>query len=106
VIATGVEYLQIISYNYVASGLIFVSASMFQAMGNTLPSLAASFLRIMIVAIPAVIMSRMPGFTLTWIWYLSVFAVWIQLLTSLYLLRRELGRKLGFPPEGAVPAAA
>ena len=106
VIATGVEYLQIISYNYVASGLIFVSASMFQAMGNTLPSLAASFLRIMIVAIPAVIMSRMPGFTLTWIWYLSVFAVWIQLLTSLYLLRRELGRKLGFSPEGAVPAAA
>ncbi len=106
VIATGVEYLRIISYNYVASGLIFVSASMFQAMGNTLPSLAASVLRIVIVAIPSIIMSRMPGFTLTWIWYLSVFAVWVQLLTSLYLLRRELARKLNFTPDGLIPAAA
>ena len=103
VIATGVEYLRIISYNYVASGLIFVSASMFQAMGNTLPSLAASFLRIVIVAIPAVMMSRMQGFTLTWIWYLSVFAVWVQLLTSLYLLRRELAKRLSFPAEPSLP---
>src|SRR5947207_3619961 len=48
VIAVGEEYLRIISWNYVASGLVFVSSSMFQAMGNTIPSLIASAFRIAI----------------------------------------------------------
>src|SRR6185436_16092698 len=52
VIAVGVEYLRIVSWNYVASGLIFVASSMFQAMGNTMPSLIASAVRILLVAIP------------------------------------------------------
>src|SRR5262245_36378179 len=79
----GVEYLRIISSNYLASGLIFVSSSMFQAMGNTMPSLISSALRIVIVFIPAIILSRMPGFQLRWIWYLSAGAVWVQLAISL-----------------------
>ena len=60
VIAVGAEYLRIISWNFVASGLIFVGSSMFQAMGNTLPSLIASFVRIVIFAIPAFLLSRLP----------------------------------------------
>ena len=39
VLAVGEEYLRIISWNFVASGVVFVSSSMFQAMGNTLPPL-------------------------------------------------------------------
>ena len=42
VIAVGSEYLRIIAWTFVGSGLVFVSSSMFQALGNTLPSLAAS----------------------------------------------------------------
>ncbi len=37
VIRVGVEYLQIVTLNFVPSGITFVSASMFQAMGNTHP---------------------------------------------------------------------
>ena len=108
VVAVGVEYLRIISYNYVASGLIFVSASMFQAMGNTVPSLFASVLRIVLVAIPAVMLARMPGFQLNWIWYRSAAAVWIQLAASLWFLRRELSRRLRFEPHvpPSIPEAA
>lgn len=95
-IAVGAEYLRIISWNYVASGLIFVASSMFQAMGNTLPSLATSAVRIVVVAIPAFILSRMPGFQLHWIWYLSVASVLLQLTLSMALLRREFGRRLSF----------
>jgi Na+-driven multidrug efflux pump len=96
----------------VASGLIFVNSSMFQAMGNTIPSLLTSSLRILLVAIPAVILSRMAGFDLAWVWYLSVFSVFVQLALSMYLLRREFGRRLNFEvpvtpvptiPEPAVP---
>jgi putative MATE family efflux protein len=94
VIAVGTEYLRIVSWNYIASGLIFVASSMFQAMGNTVPSLITSSVRIAIITILAVIVVQMPGFQLRWIWYLSVFSVLVQLGLSLGLLRREFDRRL------------
>jgi putative MATE family efflux protein len=96
VIDVGTEYLVIVSWNYVASGLIFVASSMFQAMGNTVPSLVTSTVRIGLIAIPAVILSRLPGFQLRWIWYLSVASVLVQMTLSLLLLRREFSRRLVF----------
>jgi Na+-driven multidrug efflux pump len=85
----------------VASGLIFVASSMFQAMGNTVPSLVTSAVRIIMVAIPAFLLSRVPGFQLRWIWYLSVGSILVQLTLSMLLLRREFGRRLVFEPQRA-----
>jgi len=96
VIAVGDEYLRISSWNFVASGLIFVTASMFQAMGNTIPSLVTSFTRIVVVAIPAFLLSRMPGFEMRWIWYLSVIAVTLQMSLNLLVLQREFRLRLAF----------
>lgn len=96
VIDAGVEYLRIIAFTFPASGIIFVNSSMFQAMGNTLPSLFTSVVRIVLVAIPIVILSRMRGFHLTWIWYLSLGAVVVQLALSMILLQREFRRRLAF----------
>ena len=86
--------MRIVAWNYVASGLIFVASSMFQAMGNTLPSLIASAVRILLITIPAVALSRLPGFQLHTIWYLSVAAVYVQLAISMYLLSREFRVRL------------
>jgi Na+-driven multidrug efflux pump len=97
VLAVGTGYLRIVSWNFLASGLVFVASSMFQAMGNTVPSLVASGTRILLVAVPAILLSRTPGFQLNWIWYLSVGAVFVQLTLSLLLLRREFRRRLTFP---------
>ena len=94
VIAVGSEYLRISSWNFIASGVIFVASSTFQAMGNTLPALATSTLRILLVAIPAFILSRWPGFELRWIWYLSVASIVFQMTASLLLLRREFRLRL------------
>ena len=106
VLAVGSEYLRIVSWNFVASGLIFVASglvfvasSMFQAMGNTVPSLVASGTRILLVAVPAILLSRTAGFQLNWIWYLSVGAVFVQLALSMLLLRREFTRRLAFPSQ-------
>ncbi|MEP7272605.1 MAG: MATE family efflux transporter [Acidobacteriota bacterium] len=96
VIAVGEEYLRIVSWSYVASGVNFVTSSMFQAMGNTVPSLVVSAARIVTVAIPSFLLARMPGFQLRWIWYLSLVSVILQLALSLWLLRREFGRRLQF----------
>ena len=95
VVAVGAEYLRVISWNYVASGLIFVASSMFQALGNTVPSLTASAVRMVLVVAPAVALARLPGFRLSWIWYLSAAAVYVQLALALWLLRREFARRLG-----------
>jgi putative MATE family efflux protein len=98
VISVASTYLRIVSWNFVASGLIFVASSMFQAMGNTVPSLITSGVRILIVALPAYLLSKTSGFQLDWIWYLSVASVFIQLALSMLLLRREFGRRLNFAP--------
>lgn len=94
VVAVGEEYLRIVSWNYLAAGLVFVTSSMFQAMGNTKPSLVASFVRIVVVAIPAVVLSTVPGFQLRWVWYLTVVSVTLQLALSLWLLNREFRVRL------------
>jgi putative MATE family efflux protein len=101
VIAVGTEYLRIVSWTFAASGVIYVGSSMFQALGHTLPALMASFARIVIVAIPAFLLSRLPGFQLHWIWYLSVVAITVQLVLNLLLLRREFRRRLSFAPASA-----
>jgi putative MATE family efflux protein len=101
VVAVGSEYLRILCWTFVMSGIVFVGSSMFQAMGNTLPALVASFTRIVLVAVPAFILARMAGFELRWIWYLSVAAGVVQFTLNLVLLHREFRRKL-IPMEATV----
>ena len=62
VITVGDEYLRIVSWTFPLSGLIFVCSSMFQAMGNTMPSLVASVTRVVVIAVPAILLSATPGF--------------------------------------------
>jgi Na+-driven multidrug efflux pump len=106
VIAVGEEYLHIIAWNFVASGIVFVASSMFQAMGNTMPSLITSATRIVIVAVPVMLLARTPGFALRWIWYISVAAVVVQLVMNLLLLRREFRIRLNFEAAGGRDAQA
>ena len=106
VISVGEEYLRIVSWSYIASGIIFVASSMFQAMGNTIPSLVSSFTRIVGTAIPVLYLSRVPGFTLRWVWLLSAVTVFAQLTISLLLLRREFRRRLVFAAADAPPSTA
>ena len=80
---------------------MFVAGSMFQAMGNTLPSIATSLVRIVLVALPVFVLARSPGFALATIWRLGVLSVFVQLTPGLLLLRREFSRRLRFR-DGAV----
>ena len=96
VVAVGDEYLRVISWSFIASGLIFVSSSMFQAMGNTLPSLIASGARMVVLTIPVFLLARLSTFQLHWVWYLSLATAYFQLGLVLLLLRREFARRLDF----------
>jgi putative MATE family efflux protein len=103
VVAVGVEYLRIISWSFVGSGIVFVASSMFQAMGNTLPSLISSAARIVLVVVPALILSRRPGFALWWLWLVAAASIFLQMTISLLLLRREFRTRLAFAPRQEVP---
>jgi len=96
VIAFGSEYLRIISLNFLAMGIVFTSSSVFQGIGNTLPPLVSSMTRLFLFALPATLLSRMPGFQIRHVWYLSVASILFQACVNLLLLRREFRRKLAF----------
>ena len=107
VIAFGSDYLRIVSLNFVAAGLVFTSSSMFQGLGNTLPPLLSSASRLLLFALPALLISRTEGFDIRHLWYLSVASQTLQACFNLLLLRRELHHKLRFEEgEGFIPASA
>jgi putative MATE family efflux protein len=94
VIAQGTEYLRIISWNFIATGIVYSCSGMFQALGNTWPALISSGSRLLTFAIPAAWLSFQPGFRIEQVWYLSVVTVALQAVISLLLIRREFRRKL------------
>jgi Na+-driven multidrug efflux pump len=107
VIAFGSEYLRIISLNFVAMGVVFTISSVFQGIGNTFPPLISSMTRLVLFALPAVLLSRVPGFQIRHVWYMSVASILFQAGVNLLLLRREFQKKLTFDEPaglGAEPA--
>ncbi len=107
VIQFGSDYLRIVAFNFVAAGIVFTSSSMFQGLGNTMPPLMSSASRLILFALPALLLSQRPGFDIKFVWYLSVGSQTLQAGINLWLLRRELNKKLRFE-DGAdfIPASA
>lgn len=100
VIDYGSEYLAIIAFVFVASGIVFSSSSVFQGLGNTVPPLLTTASRLLLFALPSLWMAGRPGFQVRHVWYLSVASQALQAVLVLILLRRELAAKLRFE-EGA-----
>lgn len=93
VVAVAAEFLGIISFNFVASGIVFACSGIFQALGNTWPSLLSTSLRLLTFVLPALWLSRQPGFHLDQVWHLSVATMVLQALVSLGLARWQLNRR-------------
>jgi len=96
VIAFGSDYLKIVSLNFVAAGIVFTTSSVFQGIGNTWPPLFSSMTRLVLFALPAILVARTSGFEIRHVWYLSVASQVLQMCINLLLLRRELRKKLTF----------
>jgi putative MATE family efflux protein len=97
VIRIGVDYLHIAAWSFVASGVVFVSSSMFQALGNAVPPMLTSISRIALISVPIIILSQQPGFVLKTIWYISVCGTVLQMIANLALLQREFHKR--FAPQ-------
>lgn len=103
VITIGGEFLQIISWNFVAQGIIFTCSGMFQGLGNTKPAMFSSGSRLLIFVVLAVWASKQEGFTINQVWYVSVLSVAVQAIISVLLVLKEFRLKL---KNLQVPAAA
>lgn len=101
VIRMGAEFISIVSLNFIASGIVFTCSGMFQALGNTVPSLAASATRLLTFGIPAAWLTTAPWFELHHLWYTSVLSITLQAGLAWWLLAREMRRKLGQSPKVA-----
>jgi len=107
VIDFGSEYLRIAALNFVAAGVVFTTSSIFQGIGNTWPPLFSSLTRLLLFALPAILVARTPGFHIKHVWYLSVASQLIQAGINLLLLRREMRKRLNFEGlEHLVPGGA
>jgi putative MATE family efflux protein len=101
VVAVAADFLAIISWNFVAAGIVFTCSGMFQALGNTVPSIVSSAVRFTVWITPALWMSSRPGFSLHRLWLLAVAASTVHALFAFWLLRREVARR---SINGLVPA--
>ena len=107
VIVFGSDYLRIVSFNFVAAGIVFTTSSVFQGIGNTWPPLFTSMTRLVFFVLPAVLVARTPGFEIKHVWYLSVASIVLQACVNLLLLRREFRKKLTFENlENLIPGGA
>ncbi len=95
------EFLHIVSWNFVASGLVFTCSGLFQALGDTRPALWSSASRLLTFVAPALVLAASPGFELRQLWLLSVASVALQALLSLVLLHRALRNRLAMVPAPA-----
>ena len=93
VLAVAAQFLAVISWNFVASGVVFTCSGMFQALGNTVPSVISSGVRLVLWILPALWVSSRPGFHLRQLWYVSVGATTVHALFALWLLRREVSQR-------------
>jgi putative MATE family efflux protein len=88
-------FLQLMSWIFVAQGLIYICSTVFQGLGNTVPALISSAVRFVGFAGPALWLSMRPTFHIETLWYLSILSVALQAVVSLTLVRSEFRSRCG-----------
>jgi MATE family, multidrug efflux pump len=103
VVLASASYLRAISLTYIATALIFATASVFQGIGNTRPPFVSSLLRVLVFAVPVAILSHTSFFNLNYVWYISAGSIFVQAMMNMVFLWRELQRKM---ESGAIAVVA
>lgn len=93
-IGIAAAFLQLTSWSLVAQTLISTCTSMFQALGNTMPSLISTSIRVGVFSITVLWISRRATFHIEEVWYVWVASLALQAIVSLCLLRIEFKRQV------------
>jgi putative MATE family efflux protein len=93
-LAVGTQYLQVLSWNFVASGIVFTCSAVFQGLGHTMPAVWSSASRLVSFLVPALWLAASPEFQLIHLWYVSIASITLQATISLWFVRGEFRRRL------------
>jgi putative MATE family efflux protein len=96
-LTVGSQFLMMISWNFLAAGLVFTCSAVFQGLGHTLPAVLSSACRLVCFVAPALWLAASPQFQLTQLWYVSVASGTLQACLSLWLVRGEFRRRVPLP---------
>lgn len=94
VIEVGSVFLQLISLNFIAQGIVFSCSGIFQGLGNTRPAMLSSMVRILVFLPLAVYLKYQPEFTINQVWWVSILSVTTQAVVSYLLVQREFRKRL------------
>ncbi|RXJ73691.1 MATE family efflux transporter [Veronia nyctiphanis] len=94
VILVAATFLSFIGFNFVPTGIVMTSSGMFQSFGNTLPSLASTFIRVGTFSLCLIYLVSKDNFEVTTIWLLSVSTVFVQAAISYTLLQKAMKKKV------------
>ena len=103
--AVGATFLRIISWTFLAQGVVFTCSGVFQGLGNTIPAMVSSGVRLAVFVPLAVWLAGRPEFHLDEVWWLSVATVWLQAVVSYVLLRQQFKRRLVEGPGPSAPVS-
>lgn len=87
-------FLELSSWALVAQAVVTTCSSIFQSLGNTVPSMVSSCVRLLTFIIPVMWLSTESTYNVEDVWYLSVATLILQAGISLWLLRAEFKRRL------------
>jgi putative MATE family efflux protein len=93
-VAVATQFLNLISLNFIASGLVFTCSAVFQGLGNTVPAVLSAATRIVSFIVPAMWLAHQPQFHLVELWYISIASMTVQAVVSLWLVRSQLRRRM------------
>ena len=96
-LAVATQYLKVVSWNFLANGIVFTCSGVFQGLGNTIPAVLSSASRLLSFILPALWLASQPHFELIHVWYISVASIALQAILSLWLVRREFRLRLSAP---------
>ena len=93
VIAVGVQFLRMVSWNFLTTAFVISAGAVFQGVGNTWPALVAATARAVAVVLPILWIQQMDNYVIEWVWWIAVLAVALQAVICtwwvLQVLRRE-----------------
>jgi putative MATE family efflux protein len=104
--AVGATFLRVISWTFIAQGIVFTCSGVFQGLGNTLPAMLSSALRLAVFVPLAIWLAAQREFQLEQVWWLSVTTVWLQAAVSYALMRQQFKRRLVDAPRPGAPVVA
>jgi MATE family, multidrug efflux pump len=103
-LSVGGQFLRVISWNFLASGIVFTCSAVFQGLGHTIPAVLSSASRLISFVVPALWLSALREFQIVELWYVSVASVTLQAILSLWLVRIEFRRRLPADLKSVLPA--